>query len=159
MAHVYSLGLAGWDEGEDLRDRFGAEWTTYRRAVRRWIPCFRPWHRADQPPARLYVAATCGMCSEVGWWFARRRVCGLDIVAAETHPSQALRRITYEPADGSRAASGIEAIARALEHIHLGWALIGFTLRLPIVLPIAQLVADASGAGPREIPHVRGVRF
>ena len=151
MAHIYSLGLAGWDEGEDLRERFGDGWTTYRRAVRRWIPRLRPWHGADQPPARLFVAATCGMCSEVGQWFARRDPRGLVIVAAETHPSQALRRITYEPADGSRAASGVEAVARALEHIHLGWALAGFALRLPIVNPLVQLLADASGAEPRLI--------
>jgi hypothetical protein len=151
MAHIYSLGLAGWDEGEDLRQRFGDDWTAYRRVVRRWIPRIRPWHRPDQPPARLFVAESCGMCSEVARWFLHRGVRGLVIVAAETHPSQALRRITYEPADGSRAASGIEAVARALEHIHLGWALAGFALRLPIVNALVQLLADASGAEPRLI--------
>jgi protein-S-isoprenylcysteine O-methyltransferase Ste14 len=152
MAHIYSLGLAGWDEDEDLRQRFGGDWIAYRRAVRRWIPRLRPWSRPDQRPARLFVAESCGMCSEVAQWFARRNIRGLVVVAAETHPSRALRRITYEPADGSRAASGVEAIARALEHIHLGWALVAFALRLPIVGPLAQLVADASGAEPRSIP-------
>ena len=92
------------------------------------------------------------MCNEAGHWFRQRGIRGCEIVAAETHPSRALRRITYEPADGSPAASGVEAIARALEHIHLGWALVGFVLRLPIVGPLAQLVADASGAAPRSIP-------
>ena len=75
----------------------------------------------------------------------------LAIVPAETHPSQALRRITYEPADGSPGASGIGAVARALEHVHLGWALLGFLLRLPVVCQLAQLLADASGAEPRTI--------
>jgi hypothetical protein len=89
------------------------------------------------------------MCREVGDWFARRRARGLVIVPAESHPSGALRRVTYEPADGSPAAAGIEAIARALEHIHLGWAMVGFALRLPLVCRLAQLLADASGAGPR----------
>jgi len=158
MAHIYSAGLAGWDEDEDLRRRFGDEWTTYRRAVRRWTPRLRPWHRTDRPLARLYVAESCGMCSEVGQWFADRRPPGLVIVAAETHPSQSLRRITYEPADGSRAASGIEAVARALEHIHLGWAMVGFTLRLPIVCQLVQLLADASGAEPRLICSVPNLR-
>jgi len=128
MAHIYSAGLAGWDEDEDLVQRFGVEWTAYRRGVPRWVPRLRPWQRPDHRPARLYVAATCGLCTEVGHWFARRGIRGCDIVAAETHRSQALRRITYEPADGSRAVSGIEAVARALEHIHLGWALAGFAL-------------------------------
>jgi hypothetical protein len=154
MAHIYSAGLAGWDEDEDLRRRFGDGWTTYRLAVRQWVPRLRPWHRADGPPARLFVAESCGMCSEVGEWFTRHAARHLVVVAAETHPSRALRRITYEPADGSRAAAGVEAVARSLEHLHLGWALIGFLLRLPIVRPLAQLLVDASGGEPRAITTV-----
>ncbi len=153
MAHVYSAGLAGWDEDEDLRRRFGEDWTTYRKGVRRWLPRWRPWRRPDRAPSRLFVSESCHMCSEVARWFDERGARGLAIVPAETHPSGALRRITYEPGDGSRAASGVEAIARALEHIHLGWALVGFCLRLPAVGWLAQLLADASGAGPRRIPR------
>jgi protein-S-isoprenylcysteine O-methyltransferase Ste14 len=154
MAHQYSQGLAGWDEGDDLRKRFGDAWIEYRRGVRRWVPRFRPWHPVDRPPARLYVSATCSMCREVAAWFERRGTRGLVIVPAEHHPSQELRRITYEPADGSRSVSGVEAIARALEHIHLGWAFVGFLLRLPIVCQFSQLLADASGAERRTIPQV-----
>ena len=91
------------------------------------------------------------MCSQVGVWLARRQACGLSIVPAESHPSRALSRITYEPADGGRPASGIEAIARALEHIHFGWACIGFALRLPVLKQTVQLLADASGAAPRTL--------
>jgi len=29
MAHLYSAGLAGWDEDEDLRIRFGDDWLSY----------------------------------------------------------------------------------------------------------------------------------
>ena len=68
-----------------------------------------------------------------------------------------MTRITYEPADGSRAATGVEAVARALEHIHLGWALLGFLLRLPIICQLAQLLADASGAEPRRIRPAGGL--
>lgn len=42
MAHLYSVGLAGWDENEDLRQRFGEGWTDYRRHVRQWVPSLRP---------------------------------------------------------------------------------------------------------------------
>jgi protein-S-isoprenylcysteine O-methyltransferase Ste14 len=159
MAHIYSAGLAGWDEHEDLHRRFGTAWTTYHRGVRSWMPRFRPWHRPDHPPARLFVSDTCGMCRDVGRWFDRRGAQRLTIVPAESHPSAALRRVTYEPADGSGAASGIDAIARALEHIHLGWALLGFVLRLPIVCQLAQLLADASGAAPRAIAPDRHSRI
>jgi hypothetical protein len=152
MAHIYSVGLAGWDEDGDLRKRFGHDWVAYCRDVPRWIPRMRPWHQPDAAPARLFVAAQCGMCREVGRWFHLRGARHLEIVAAETHPSGALRRITYERADGSRPASGLEGIARALEHIHLGWAMVAFMMRLPLVCPLLQLFADASGAEPRTIP-------
>ncbi|HEY3043233.1 MAG TPA: hypothetical protein VGJ39_04375 [Vicinamibacterales bacterium] len=152
MAHLYSVGLAGWDEGEDLRERFGAEWIAYRQSVRAWVPRFRPWHPPDRPSARLFVAESCGMCCEVGRWFKHRGARQLAIVPAESHPSGALRRITYEPGDGSREAAGVEAIARALEHTHLGWALVGCLLRLPVICQLAQLLTDASGGEPRKIP-------
>jgi protein-S-isoprenylcysteine O-methyltransferase Ste14 len=153
MSHVYASGLAGWDENTDLQRRFGSRWREYRRGVRRWIPRLRPWHPSHEAPARLFVAESCDVCRDVARWFESRGATSLAIVPAETHPSGALRRITYEAADGSRAASGIEAFARALEHIHLGWALVGFFIRLPVVLPLVQLVVDASGGGPRTIPR------
>jgi hypothetical protein len=149
MAHIYSSGLAGWDEDEDLRRRFGGGWDAYRRNVRSWLPRTRPWHPPDQLAARLYVAESCGMCSEVGQWFQRHRATGLIIVAAETHPSRALTRISYEPGDGTCAASGVEAVGRALEHLHLGWAFIGCVLRLPVLRQSVQLLVDASGGEPR----------
>jgi protein-S-isoprenylcysteine O-methyltransferase Ste14 len=34
MAIVYSAGIAAWDEGRDLRARFGDRWIAYRRHVR-----------------------------------------------------------------------------------------------------------------------------
>jgi protein-S-isoprenylcysteine O-methyltransferase Ste14 len=151
MAHVYSAGLAGWDEHDDLRRRFGEDWLTYRGAVRAWLPRLRPWHRPGEPPARLFVAETCGMCREVGEWFSNRHASHLEIVPAESHRSGALARITYEAADGSRAAAGVEAVTRALEHIHLGWAFAGWALRLPVILPLAQLLVDACGGEPRRV--------
>jgi protein-S-isoprenylcysteine O-methyltransferase Ste14 len=151
MAHLYSAGLAGWDEDEDLRARFGDAWSEYRRAVRFWIPRLRPWHRPDHPPARLYVSAGCDVCRGVAQWFDQRHARHLAILPAETHPSRSLRRITYEPADGSARVSGIDAVARALEHVHLGWAMLGWLLRLPVMCQLAQLLADASGGEPRQV--------
>jgi protein-S-isoprenylcysteine O-methyltransferase Ste14 len=154
MAHIYSMGLAGWDEDDDLRQRFGTAWTAYRNGVRSWMPRVRPWHPRDRPDAVLFVAASCDTCSEVGRWFRQRGACGLAIAAAEHHPSRALTRITYESSDGTYSASGIEAVARAMEHVHLGWALLGGFLRLPAVRQMAQLLIDASGGEPRRIPRV-----
>jgi protein-S-isoprenylcysteine O-methyltransferase Ste14 len=154
MAHIYSSGLAGWDEEQDLRSRFGERWLAYRTNVRSWVPRWRPWHRPEELEDRLFVAGSCEMCSEVGAWFAARHSRGLAVVAAETHPSQALDRITYE--SGDYRASGVEAIARGLEHVHLGWAFVGFTLRLPVVCALAQLLVDACGGEARVISPNRG---
>ena len=109
---------------------------------------------SGRPPAQLFVAQSCGMCSEVSAWFTRRRASHLTIVPAEGHASRALTRITYEAGDGSAAVSGVAAIARALEHIHVGWALVGCLLRLPIVRPLIQLLVDASGGEARTIPAI-----
>lgn len=137
MAHVYAIGLAGWDEDEDLRARFGDAWALYRKGVRAWIPRLRPWRDAAQPPSRLYVAAACDMCQEVGRWFDRHHARHLVVLPAESHP-MVLTRITYEAGDGSPSQRGVAAIARALEHVHVGWALIGCALRVPIVRPLVR---------------------
>jgi protein-S-isoprenylcysteine O-methyltransferase Ste14 len=150
VAHIYSAGLAGWDEGEDLRRRFGGDWVGYRKGVRAWAPRFRPWHLPSTAPARLYVSEECSMCSEVGRWFHSRGARHLEIVPAERHGSP-LTRITYESNTGACQASGVVALSRALEHLHLGWALVGFACRLPVVSTFVQLLADASGAQPRRI--------
>jgi hypothetical protein len=177
MSFVYSFGLAAWDEESDLGERFGAPWREYRTHVRAWIPRLRPYHPACHPEprrcargelregsaprscsARLYVAETCGPCAEVAAWFAARHPRGLEIVPAELHPSRDLERITYDPGDDSPDEEGVAAVARALEHVHLGWAVLGWTMRLPVMRPILQLIVDASGGAPRRIPRASGVR-
>lgn len=152
MAIIYGAGLAAWDETRDLDARFGAAWRRYRDHVANWRPRWRPYiAEGDPPTARLYVAFSCGTCSEVGAWLEAQHPRGLRIVPAEQHPTRDLWRMTYDPGDGTREEEGIAALARALEHIHLGWALTGCFLRLPLVRPCAQLVVDASGGGPQRI--------
>lgn len=153
MSLVYSAGLAMADEGEDLRGRFGARWTVYRRHVRAWVPRWRPWHpcAAGAYPARLYVAASCGTCSELGRAVERMRPVGLVVVPAEAHPERALARITYAPMDGGAEEEGVAAFARALEHVNLAAALLGMAMRLPVILPLLQVIVDASGGGPMRV--------
>lgn len=150
---AYGAGLAAWDEGDDLRERFGDDWVKYRRDVRAWLPRWRPRHA---PSAVLYVAESCGMCGEVGRWLSARRPVALSIVAAEDHPARDLRRMTYETDDGDYTAEGVEGFARALEHLNFAWTLAGCALRLPLVRWFAQLLVDASGGGPRLVRR-RGV--
>lgn len=164
-----SSSLRGRRRADGLERRFGGRFHTYRSHVRAWILRWRPfpWPGVDdatlggathgegaasgQAVATLYVAEQCGPCSEVRAWFAARGPVGLAIVAAERHPSRSLTRITYDPGDGSGECVGVAALGRALEHIHLGWALIGMFVRLPGVCEFLQAVTDASGGGPRRV--------
>jgi protein-S-isoprenylcysteine O-methyltransferase Ste14 len=80
MAHIYSVGLANWDERGDLSDRFGKPWQDYRHEIHNWLPRWRPY---VEQVATLYVSETCGICSQVKGWIERRGVRGLEIRAAE----------------------------------------------------------------------------
>ena len=73
---------------------------------------------------------------------------------AEMLPSGSIRRMRYEMGDGSGAVDGVRALGRALEHLHLGWAVAGAALRLPGVWWGVQLLMDASGLGPRLLGDV-----
>ncbi len=155
VAHIFSAGLAGWSEKQDLSERFGDRWQCYRREVRNWWPRWRHWHasgsEAATPKARLYIAAGCAPCSQIQQWFSRRNPAALMIVPARDHPNRDLDRITYDPQNGCAEESGIAGLARGLEHINLAYAWLAFVMRLPILRSFLQLVADASGATPRRV--------
>lgn len=148
IAVAYGAGLAAWHEDEQLRGRYGTAWTAYRAAVRPWLPRLRPF--PGTPPAVIWIADGCGRCSPVADWIRRRHPVALTVRAAEDHP-EGIRRMTYERADGLRA-QGVAAWAHAAGHLHLGWALLGWTLNLPGLAHFAQLCADAFGAGPAAQP-------
>ena len=151
MGMIYGLGLARWSEDDEMPARFGVPWSAYRTNVRALWPRMRPWRDETLPKARIYIAENCGPCSELRRWFERRSPIGLEILAAEDHPKRSLRRITYDPQDGSPEEEGLAALARGLEHLHFGWALMAAGIRLPIIRPFLQLLCDASGFGPQSI--------
>jgi len=155
IAVVYSAGIARWDERQDLAARFGNDWRAYRNEVGDWLPRCIPFHVGR--PARLYLATTCGPCSHLEPWFARRIVTGMEILPAESL-QEPVERMTYVPGDGSPTVNGIRAMGRALEHLHLGWALAGTALRLPGVWQLVQLLMDVSGFGPRRLPYAHTCR-
>ena len=149
MAAIYSAGIADWDERRDLKLRFGDPWQEYRTQVRNWLPRWRPFHAGE--PAKIYIAASCGPCTELRRWLEARKPAGLEILDAETLPPGTIRRIRYEPCDGSRSVEGVRALGRVLEHIHLFWAIAGAALRIPLIWQGIQILMDASGLGPRNV--------
>ncbi|MCA1646302.1 MAG: hypothetical protein LC797_12880 [Chloroflexi bacterium] len=66
------------------------------------------------------------------------------------HPRRDLDRLTFRSARDGHEAEGLAALARALEHIHLCWAFVSWTLRLPVVGPVAQLLVDIPAVDPVE---------
>lgn len=150
MGLIYSLGLPTWQEDHALAERYGEGWRSYRRAVGRWWPRWRPWVDATQPPARLYLAADCRSCAQLRIWLECRQPEGLQLLAAEDYPDRRLSRLTYEAVDGRYREEGVAAMARALEHVHLGWALVGWTLRLPGLGACLQLLAARGHAAERK---------
>jgi protein-S-isoprenylcysteine O-methyltransferase Ste14 len=150
MSAIYSAGMARWDEGLDLAERFGDAWYEYRKEVHDWRVRWRPYDAGTH--ARIYIAATCGPCSDLRRWIEARKPVGLEIVDAEVLPAGAIRRMRYDPGDGTAAEEGVRAMGRVLEHLNFGWAFVGATLRLPGIWRCVQPLMDASGLGPRELP-------
>ena len=109
------------------------------------IPTWRP--RIDEP-STIYLALGCDPCSEVAVWLQRLQPRQLRFVPAEEHPTTDLDRVRYEGADG-HIEEGIAAIARALEHVHLAWAIAGCAMRLPVARQMLQTIVDATGGGKR----------
>ncbi len=142
---AYGAGFAAWDEGSDLRERFDATAERYATNVRNWIPSWRP--RIEEP-STIYLAMGCDPCSEIAAWLQSRNPRQLLFVPAEEHPTTDLDRVRYEGADG-HIEEGVDAIARALEHIHLAWAILGFAMRLPVARQMLQAIVDAAGGGRR----------
>ncbi len=143
---VYSVGLAYWDEGQDLQQRYGQSFLDYRRQVRNWLP---RWHPVVSQPARIYLAEDCFKCSQMAAFLKSLKPIGLEIVAAEDHPRRNLERMTYETEEVED--EGLAALGRALEHVNLGCALLGMALRLPGVNAALQAIVDVSGGGPMPV--------
>ena len=142
---TFSAGVAAWSEDRQLVGRFGDDWRHYRRQVRSWWPRWRP-HVTE--PAVVYVARSCEPCRQVADFLGGRSAVGLDQAPAELC-APGIRRITYRC--GGASAVGLAAIGRSLEHVHLAWATVSWTGRLPGLQQILQLITDAVGGGPRPV--------
>ncbi|HET7105798.1 MAG TPA: isoprenylcysteine carboxylmethyltransferase family protein [Candidatus Acidoferrum sp.] len=155
---LYSITIARAREDRDMAARFGADWTNYRRNVRRWLPRWRPWiataGAADS--AALYLDLDCGPCSHFARWIAAQRPTQLRILPLAAHFPSALSRITYCTTGGERKVQGMQAIARALDHVNLAWAFCGWMLRLPLIGWIAELITEAVSPAAPEHCNVSG---
>ncbi|MEK6222500.1 MAG: isoprenylcysteine carboxylmethyltransferase family protein [Chloroflexota bacterium] len=155
MGIVYSIGFAAWSEEADLITRFGKSWQDYRQNVKAWLPRWRPWFPKNSDYDRIYIAKECGPCSELALWLSTRQPLNLELVPAEAHPTTDLKRLTYESAQTEHTEVGVAALARAMMHIHFGWALLGILICLPIIRPSIHLLVDAVGGEPKLISRAQ----
>ncbi len=149
----FSATVATPHEHDDLTRRHGAAWSGYRSRVRHWWPRWRP----DPAPARVYLARGCEVCSSTALALDRLDPIGVRLFPAEGH-ARSLRRARYEGPDGYHA-DGVAAVARTLEHVNLGWAMLGWCLRLPGLDRLVQSIVDSIGGGPRDIDRRSDGRY
>lgn len=125
---TYSAGFAAWAEKNDLLSRFGDGWKNYRARVPLWRLRLTPDY-GEGSEARLQVARCGSPSSAFSDWLERRKCQGLRIVPG--HADGPLRqRLSYLYPDGETEVHGAEAVASAMQHLHLGWAWVGWLLRL-----------------------------
>jgi protein-S-isoprenylcysteine O-methyltransferase Ste14 len=143
-AGAFSAAVARPHEQNHLAHRYGQRWRAYRADVRDWWP-----RRAPYPAgftAVLWLDLDCGPCTAVAAFLRRRSPRQLTLApAGDHHPP--LRRARYLGDDGHDQRGGA-AVARALEHVNIGWAYVGWVLRAPGIGWLAQLVTDAMIAPP-----------
>jgi hypothetical protein len=130
--------------------RFGSHWTRYRGAVRRWWPRWKPYAvlSASSAPkdARLYLDTNCGPCSKLAQWLREQKPISLQVLPIVSHLQSGSKErptIAYQPADGAAEEHGILALSRGFEHLNFFWAFFAWTIGLPVVRWLSQLIADA----------------
>ena len=116
MSLLYSAGIAAWDEDRDLAARFGQSWRDYKGAVKGWRARWRPYHVGQ--PARLYIARTCCVCSEIRQWIEgslsdRPRTDRRGDASRRLDPSPSLRPGGWDTCGRRRAC--VRTRSRALE--------------------------------------------
>lgn len=145
---VYSEGFARWSENADMHLRFDGKWDEYRRTHRPWIPT---WHPVLPDVSELWFDDACGSCTEIADWFLKKSPKQLILRKASEWPGAPLERITWHNPSTGRIESGITTIAMALQHIHLGWAILGWLASIPGISHTIQICFDTAGAGKKVI--------
>ncbi len=129
MAWVFVAGMVRWHQRHDLLQRFPVGWPIYRAHVHEWLPRWRPW---IPTPATLTVDPGSNRHARFVAFLRHHHPVGLDLRSA------AGAGLGYVEPDEIRSFTGIAAVAKALNHIHFGWALIS-AVTLLVVLPLGAL--------------------
>lgn len=127
--------FTSWSEGGDLSLRFGADWKKYKKSVRNFFPLWKPLR--DTPSEIFMDFNNCPISSKLYRLLKTLKFKKLIIKPMETYPLTTHYRMIYRDTDGFKER-GVCALGRALEQVNFLWAVVGFSLRLPIVSHILQ---------------------
>lgn len=144
-AIAYTIGVSNNQENADMTKRFGELWTNYDQNVPKWRFLWKP---ITIPQGTIYFKQDCNQCIELRAWFVMRKSSNLILKYAHEHPEN-IKQVTYTDYLGNNHSS-VKAMAHAMEHINLGWACLGWLMRLPIINYVLQAIVNAIGFGPLE---------
>lgn len=136
---LYTVGVSNNQENEDMKIRFGDLWTNYKKTTPNW--CFL-WIPRHIPKGTIYFKQNCNQCEGIKTWFENRQLNNLEVKYSNTYIGEELLKVTYVHHTGQEYKS-VKALANALEHIHLGYASLGWMMRFPIVNFMLQTIVDA----------------
>ncbi|MBD0400554.1 isoprenylcysteine carboxylmethyltransferase family protein [Flammeovirga sp. EKP202] len=135
---AYVVGVSEFQEYDDMEQRFGSAWSNYIKEVPKW---YFLWVPSSIPRGVIYFDRNCHQCSQVELWFQNKNCINLEIKSASTYPGQPLTKVTYVDSNGN-VENGVNAIGQALEHIHLGYASLGWFMRFFPVSYLLQAIID-----------------
>ncbi len=152
VAVVYCVGIARWSEGVDLKGRFGEDWVRYDARIKAWKCSLAPVRGGFEggENARVFIDDRCVVCQSIALWIGGRGAVGLDVIAAKGWEGEALKRLTYVDVRSGERFEGVLAMARVFQHIHVGWAWLGWVAMIPGITHFIQLVVDSAGGGARD---------
>jgi protein-S-isoprenylcysteine O-methyltransferase Ste14 len=135
MAVSFSASLAKWQEHADLKERFEGSYLDYDKGLKDWIP---RWTTLQTTPSRLQIPVH----SKFYALYIRQKPVFLVVETGE--------KLEYQTGDGS-TERGVDALARALEHLNLAWAVLAWIIRLPVVRELSELWITALGVKQRRV--------
>jgi len=138
VAIAYSIGVADFHESADMKTRFGVKWTSFINHTPRW---YFQWKPKGILAGTIYFDTKCSQCSAIADWFRSKDTQNLTIEAAYNYEGPPIQNVTYVTNDGEKYES-TKAIARALEHINLGYAVVGWFIRFIGINFILQAIVN-----------------
>jgi len=143
---AYTVGISDYHENDDMRKRFGLEWEVYKSSVPKWRFLWKP---TQIPQGQIFFDLNCIQCSQVREWIQNRNPINLAIKTSVDFQAHTILQVTYIDHNGLEFRS-VNAIACALEHIHLGYATLGWFMRFPGLNNILQVIIDTMEFSPAE---------